>query len=95
MKFLTTECMKAQIEADADLPCEAGYDGAAMEAAQEIKAAAMKDAASIVDLHENLTRLLNVCEALIYECDDPGTEALAAVYCARQCLKKRQPTQAR
>ncbi len=55
----------------------------------DMKAAAMKDAAAVVDLRQNLERLLNVCENLIIETDDPGTEALAAVYCARQCLENR------
>lgn len=57
----------------------------------EMKSAAMKDAASVVDLYENLQRLTSVCKLLIEDTEDPGTEALAAVYCAERCLEKRGP----
>lgn len=53
--------------------------------------AAMADATAVCDLYDNLTRLVGVCESLVAEVPDPGTEALAAIYCAKRCIEKYQP----
>jgi hypothetical protein len=53
--------------------------------------AAIADAEAVCDLHDNLKRLAGVCENLVAEVSDPGTEARAAIYCARECLAKYEP----
>lgn len=56
--------------------------------AEEIETARTNETVTRAELVAEYRRLIDVCEDLIRNTSDPGTEALAAIYCSKAVLAK-------